>query len=545
MVESIDILFGALVLIGLVLCALSVSAHRHWDQLGVGYLAVVALLLGLGGILGGLFGIVFDPRHDEMAMPLWGEASILLWAVASVPWLLFALAYTGRYTDVRWRTVGLLYLPFAGFVANVVWHQLDTAASIANLVSSTVFIYCLALVLLGVFVLVQSARSYPYLTTLDGLALSSGPVLIVLSLNTVGMLQQASLHFAVGLYAITLLVGTAGFAHALVWSNMFARTPAVETRAERAIANETDDLVFVIDDADYIVRCNETARRTLDRSESDILRESTTTVLTYTVATLRDMETVTLDTVEGKRQYDPQVSPINDDTGRALGAVVSLRDVTERELREERLAVLNRILRHNLRNQVDIIKSHAEVLARDREDGHEHARAIEDAADRITDLGYEARAIGAFIADTRHTREVDIVTVIEDTCETLEVADRDVTVRRDTPESAPVVTNLQALEAALQSAIDNAVRYGESRVDILVESVGDGYEVAVRDDGRGIPDRELESLAGAETQHRHGTGLGLWQLKWAVRTMGGDLSFETADGTTVGFTVPAIESQGG
>ena len=60
------------------------------------------------------------------------------------------------------------------------------------------------------------------------------------------------------------------------------------------------------------------------------------------------METVSLATAAGKRRYDPQVSPITDSRGTELGSVLSLRDVTRRELRQQRLAVLNRVLRHNL-----------------------------------------------------------------------------------------------------------------------------------------------------------------------------------------------------
>ena len=77
-------------------------------------------------------------------------------------------------------------------------------------------------------------------------------------------------------------------------------------------------------------------------------------------------------------------------------------------------------------------------------------------------------------------------------------------------------------------------------MEIGIETNPDGYEVQIVDDGPGIPGGELESLAaGTETALQHGSGLGLWQLKWAVRTIGGDLSFDTTDGTAVTIVVPA------
>jgi signal transduction histidine kinase len=97
------------------------------------------------------------------------------------------------------------------------------------------------------------------------------------------------------------------------------------------------------------------------------------------------------------------------------------------------------------------------------------------------------------------------------------------------------------LVGALDSAIDNALRYADSTVEITVTERPDGYEISVADDGRGIPDTELEYIdSGTETPLQHGTGLGLWQLRWAVTTMGGELTFDTDDGTVVSFTVPDL-----
>lgn len=115
----------------------------------------------------------------------------------------------------------------------------------------------------------------------------------------------------------------------------------------------------------------------------------------------------------------------------------------------------------------------------------------------------------------------------------------DVDVTLDVPDAAPLSTDWQALRAALESAIENALEYASESVTVTVERRSAGYEIVVTDDGPGIPDSELASIdAGSETPLQHGTGLGLWQLKWAVTRFGGDLSFDTADGTTVRIVVP-------
>ena len=68
--------------------------------------------------------------------------------------------------------------------------------------------------------------------------------------------------------------------------------------------------------------------------------------------------------------------------------------------------------------------------------------------------------------------------------------------------------------------------------------------IAISDDGPGIPAVELESLAaGTETPLQHGRGLGLWQLRWGVDALGGALSFETDDGTTVSITLADLTAR--
>lgn len=535
MVSAVDALFVVVVLAGVALCGLGYLSYRRWDQLGVGALAAFAVILGCGHILGGVLGFAVGPTSTDPGAPLWSQTALIAWAIAAVPWLLFTVQYTGRYTEIRWRTVGLLYVPFVGIGLNVVQSEAGVGgAGVANAIASTVFIYCFALVFLGTALLVQASHSYVHLSVRQGVALAATPVLVVLAGNSVGMVTHTSTLLAVSMYTASLTVGTVLFGVAILRDPLLESTPAVETVGERAITRETDDLVFVVDDEGRIVKSNATATETL--ADSPVSGDLVPDALGEDADTLATVETTSLETATGKRRYDPEVSPITDGRGERLGAVLSLRDVTERELREQRLAVLNRVLRHNLRNKVDVVKSHAEVLV----DGNEeHASVITDAADSITELGYQARTIDQFVSESSEPQQVDVVEVVETVMADLGADDRRITITLEGPERAPVETNWQALEGALQSAIDNAIEYAESTVEISLEPREDGYEIVVADNGPGIPEPELESLdSGTETPLQHGTGLGLWQLQWAVTTMGGELSFETTDGTTVRFTVP-------
>jgi signal transduction histidine kinase len=144
-----------------------------------------------------------------------------------------------------------------------------------------------------------------------------------------------------------------------------------------------------------------------------------------------------------------------------------------------------------------------------------------------------ARTIDQLLSETREHAPVDVAELLRDT-----VATYDSPVTVEATESLVVTTDGVALEAAIESAVDNAVMHATD-VTVTLQSTPDGCELRVVDDGPGIPESELSALeTGTEASLRHGTGLGLWQLKWATRTLGGEVSFDTSDGTTVTISVP-------
>lgn len=141
--------------------------------------------------------------------------------------------------------------------------------------------------------------------------------------------------------------------------------------------------------------------------------------------------------------------------------------------------------------------------------------------------------------DCRHRSGVDLTELVDAALEAVDVDETAVSVSTDLPASATLVTTRLALMNALESTLDNAVAYADSAVAVAVDPRPDGYAIRVTDDGEGIPEWELDSLEiGTESPLQHSTGLGLWQLKWAVMTLHGELSFDTGDGTTVEFVVP-------
>ncbi|SDJ83591.1 PAS domain S-box-containing protein [Halovenus aranensis] len=218
--------------------------------------------------------------------------------------------------------------------------------------------------------------------------------------------------------------------------------------------------------------------------------------------------------------------------------LVNIRDVTERKHREQRLEVFNRVLRHNIRNQADVVKSHAEVLS-DRS-ADQHVSQILDSADRLSVIGNRARTIDRIISREVQPSTVDLTELFGRVQAGAEPRRESVTVTTRVTGVNSLVTDEWILEAILESLVANSLRYAESTVTITAEQTAEGCVLTVEDDGPGIPPDEIAALdAGTETTLQHSRGLlGLWQLKWGVEKLAGTLTFDTAEGTTVRVVLP-------
>ncbi len=91
------------------------------------------------------------------------------------------------------------------------------------------------------------------------------------------------------------------------------------------------------------------------------------------------------------------------------------------------------------------------------------------------------------------------------------------------------------LDQVLTNLIDNAYKYGEGKVWIEAASRGGLVEIAVCNEGKGVPDDLISGLFDPFTRGQHtgatrGSGLGLTICRRIVEAFGGDIGYE-ANGT--------------
>ena len=223
------------------------------------------------------------------------------------------------------------------------------------------------------------------------------------------------------------------------------------------------------------------------------------------------------------------------------------RDVTDRRTREQRLTVLNRVLRHNVRNELDVVLAHA-----DRIDDEGLRAGIKGSATDLIELGDKARrAEDMMTAVTGSAESVDLVEIVSDVVEEYRDGERAGEITLSSPDELTVSSHRMVIREVVSELVDNALTHTEEsspQVDVLVRQGDDAVaEIAVMDNGPGIPDRERKILAeGTETPLEHGQGLGLWFVNWGVRQLGGDLTFGENDpgGSVVTIRLYRTNSEG-
>ncbi|MDH5019996.1 sensor histidine kinase [Halobacterium rubrum] len=237
------------------------------------------------------------------------------------------------------------------------------------------------------------------------------------------------------------------------------------------------------------------------------------------------------------------------------GYVWVCRDVTRREERDQRLRVLNRVLRHDTRNALNVVLGRTDRLAAqvDESDVEEDMTAVREAAESLLDTSEKARRLeDALARDDAGAEPVDDLVGHEVTAVRKEHPDATITVsgsadalvdeRLRLPVHELLMNAVEHTTSATETVADGSQPRGDGgnggehaggdspRVEVSVSS--DPLTVRVSDDGPGIPENERRALSGVEeTPLQHGSGVGLWLVYWVVSQTGG--AVEVADGDVV------------
>jgi signal transduction histidine kinase len=400
-------------------------------------------------------------------------------------------------------------------------------------------------VFVGAALLIRTTYLYAHLSVVRGIVPSVALVEPWFFLTVLFQSVELSTELRVGIGAAGMGLTTGLLAASVLGLGLLETAAAAGNVGTETVLREIDEVVVVVDEDRRVVTLNDAARETLALEGSERLGAKLDAVVGHTLETLEKNRTVDLFTATGYRTFEAGVSPLSDQHGQEFGVVVTLADVTEREIREGQLRVLNRVLRHNLRNEIDVV--HA--LAGEDKVPAGVGRRIRATTEELLETSERAREVEQLMAASSITpAAVDIGDVTAAVVEDVRGRYPEVTLETSIRSARTVHTDRTILTHVLSNLVENAAEHNDSdapEVSVTVDdATRDGaelVEITIADNGPGIADQERRVIeAGEETALRHGSGLGLWTARWGSRMLGGTLRFDADSprGTVVSVAVP-------
>ncbi len=475
------------------------------------------------------FGLDYTGRGDLIRTPLFG-------VVAAVPLLTVGLAATNPVHGLVWS--GLQFDPVFG---------LATVAYTIQPWGVFALLFSIGTAAVGSLLLIGAILSYGPLYRREAIAviLSTVPpsVGVFVWLFELGPVPQLHLTAPLMLVHVTL------DAYAFVGTHMFQTNPATQRMAERTGLDSLSDPVLVLDTEGQIVRANGRAQELFPSTLSNALPIPLETALGVGLETLRETEELSVGKNRGGT-FAVSYTMLSDPSDNPVGSMLVLYDVTEDRQREQQLAVLNRVLRHNLRNETTVIGGHAELLESELDDPRHatQAEAIRTASDQLLSIAEKVRKFESVQKRERQPATLDIADVLGEVTQRCSAMHDDVAIEWTvTPPELRFRTDPVLLSVLLTNLVENAIVHSEPSEQTATISVsevpdGDGDVVfEIRDSNERIPELEIETLrAGDETPLQHGQGIGLWIVYWCVQKLHGSIGFEYDDGNVLTVTLPKL-----
>lgn len=257
-----------------------------------------------------------------------------------------------------------------------------------------------------------------------------------------------------------------------------------------------------------------------------------------------------------ERCFQVNGAAVFDHEGRRRGTVLVFHDLTRLKQLESARTDFVANVSHELRTPLSLIKGYVETLLDGARDNPEVAerflRTIERNAERlkllIDDLltisELESGRLQLNLQPLNLTRLAEKVLLDFQT----RAGQKSISLVNEIPDLT-VVGDAARLEQVLDNLVDNAIKYGreQGRVVVSARTAAASIEVAVADDGPGIPAESLERVFErfyrvdkARSREQGGTGLGLSIVKHIVLAHRGQVwaESESGRGATFHFTLP-------
>jgi PAS domain S-box-containing protein len=249
---------------------------------------------------------------------------------------------------------------------------------------------------------------------------------------------------------------------------------------------------------------------------------------------------------DGFAMIDFSVKPVTDDCGDVVLLVVEGRDITDREEKRKRMGMVQRVMRHNIRNDLTKVRGWAQIMSEepDADTRLDHLSQIEDTLDEWEKITQDMERLRDIETSTeKDGRVIKAHSAIRSAISRC---------RNEYPSVEITQTSINSENVWISGIVEEAVRKlimtmidqpsgEESQLNLSLSKPNEGWvAIEVVDTGNRMNQQEGEILStGEETALVHAQGTGIWVIRTLIKEAGGNISVQVTDTETkVAFRVP-------
>lgn len=224
-------------------------------------------------------------------------------------------------------------------------------------------------------------------------------------------------------------------------------------------------------------------------------------------------------------------------------------------LEEQRddLRLLNQVMRHDIRNDLQLIGAYAELLDDHvDEEGKEYLEVIKESTESAVSLTATARDLSqVMLKNDGNPGTLSLAEVLNRRIEeTRSGYPKAIATVEGTIPDVGVVGN-EMLGSVFRNLLENAIQHNDEappEVTVSAVELDDEAEVRIADNGPGVPDSQKEEIFGKGEKglESSGAGIGLYLVRSVVDSCGGEVWVEdrAGDGATNGASGHENEPKG-
>lgn len=221
------------------------------------------------------------------------------------------------------------------------------------------------------------------------------------------------------------------------------------------------------------------------------------------------------------------------------------RDVTNRRRRERQLAVMDNLLRHNLRNELNVILGTTELIEEAVPETSEETAVIRQAGEQLLRSAEKQREIIDLLNDrSPGLEQLELRTLVEQSASRLRTSYPECTIDVAGADSVQARASAE-LPLAVFELLENVVQHcgeGSPRIRVSIRETRTHATIIVEDDLPPIPEIESNVLRGDHDTDAiyHSSGLGFWLVYWTVELSNGDITVQSEEdrGNRITLSLP-------